>query len=111
MESIDVHFHVVPPEYLEAVRRGAFRQAVELEHRDDGGDMVFHAPEDGVVEPGNEIDLRLSDTRLILEGLDRRGLDAAAIGPSPGQFFYWADPHLGAEIARLMKIGRASCRE
>jgi aminocarboxymuconate-semialdehyde decarboxylase len=108
VESIDVHFHVVPPEYLEAVRRGAFRQAVELEHRDDGEYMVFHAPEDVVVEPGNEIDLRLSDTRLILEGLDRRGLDAAAIGPSPGQFFYWADPHLGAEIARLMNDGIAA---
>jgi aminocarboxymuconate-semialdehyde decarboxylase len=108
MDAIDVHFHVVPPEYLEAVRRGMFRQAVEIERRDGREHMVVHAPEDVVVEPGNEIDLRLSDTRLILEGLDRRRLDAAAIGPSPGQFFYWADPDLGAEIARLMNDGIAA---
>lgn len=108
MDAIDVHFHVVPPEYLEAVRGGTFRQAVEIERRDGREHMVFHAPEDVVVEPGNEIDLRLSDTRLILEGLDRRRLDAAAIGPSPGQFFYWADPDLGAEIARLMNDGIAA---
>jgi aminocarboxymuconate-semialdehyde decarboxylase len=108
VESIDVHFHVVPPEYLEAVRRGTFRQAVEIERRGGREHTVVHAPEDVVVEPGNEIDLRLSDTRLILEGLDRRRLDAAAIGPSPGQFFYWADPDLGAEIARLMNDGIAA---
>ncbi len=108
MDSIDVHFHVVPPEYLEAVRRGMFRQAVEIERRGGREHMVVHAPEDVVVEPGNEIDPRLSDTRLILEGLDRRRLDAAAIGPSPGQFFYWGDPDLGAEIARLMNDGIAA---
>jgi hypothetical protein len=30
MESIDVHFHVVPPEFYDAVRRGAFRDSVEI---------------------------------------------------------------------------------
>jgi aminocarboxymuconate-semialdehyde decarboxylase len=44
----------------------------------------------------------------MLEGLDRRRLDAAAIGPSPGQFFYWADPDLGEQIAQLMNDGIAA---
>jgi aminocarboxymuconate-semialdehyde decarboxylase len=108
MESIDVHFHVVPPEYLEAVRRGTFRQAVEIERRGGRERMVHHAPADVVVEPDSDVDPRLSDARLILEGLDRRRLDAAAIGPSPGQFFYWADPDLGERIARLMNDGIAA---
>ncbi len=108
MASIDVHFHVVPPEFLEAVRRGTFRQAVEIERRGGGERMVFHAPDDVVVEPDTEVDPRLSDVRLILEGLDRRRLDAAAIGPSPGEFFYWTDPDLGERIARLMNDGIAA---
>ncbi|TMI81964.1 MAG: amidohydrolase [Bacillati bacterium ANGP1] len=108
MESIDVHFHVVPPAFLEAVRRGTFREAVEIQRRAGQEFTVYHAPDDVVVEPDNEVDPRLSDERLILEGLDRRRLDAAAIGPSPGQFFYWADPDLGERIARLMNDGIAA---
>ena len=50
MESIDVHFHVVPPEFVEAVRREAFREAVEVE-RDDGRERLrFHAPAGVVLE-------------------------------------------------------------
>ena len=108
MESIDVHFHVVPPEFLDAVRRGRFRQAVEIE-RDAGGErMVHHAPEDVVVEPDTAVDPRLSDDRLILEGMDRRRLDAAAISLSPGLFFYWTEPELGEEIARAANDGMAA---
>jgi aminocarboxymuconate-semialdehyde decarboxylase len=108
MESIDVHFHVVPPEFYEAVRRGAFRQSVEIERRGGAEHMVYHAPPGVVLEPGNEIDTRCSDVRLMLEGLDRRGLDAAAIGPSPGQFYYWADPELAEQVARVINDGIAA---
>jgi aminocarboxymuconate-semialdehyde decarboxylase len=108
MESIDVHFHVVPPEFYEAVRRGAFRQSVEIERRGGAEHMVYHAPPGVVLEPGNEIDTRCSDVRLMLEGLDRRGLDAAAIGPSPGQFYYWAEPELAEQVARVINDGIAA---
>ena len=108
METIDVHFHVVPPEFLEAVRRGTFREAVEIERRGGVERMVYHAPADVVVEPDTEVEPQLSDQRLLVEGLDRRGLDAAAIGPSPGQFFYWTAPDLGEQIARLMNDGIAA---
>ncbi len=108
MESIDVHFHVVPPAFLEAVRRGTFSQVMEIQRRGGREFTVYHAPDTVVVEPDNEVDPRLSDERLILEGLDRRRLAAAAIGPSPGQFFYWADPELGEQIARLMNDGIAA---
>jgi aminocarboxymuconate-semialdehyde decarboxylase len=61
-----------------------------------------------VLEPDNEIDRRCSDVRLMLEGLDRRGLDAAVVGPSPGQFYYWADPELAEQIARVINDGIAA---
>jgi aminocarboxymuconate-semialdehyde decarboxylase len=108
MESIDVHFHVVPPEFYDAVRRGLFRESVEIERRNGADRMVYHAPAGVVLEPDNEIDRRCSDARLMLQGLDRRGLDAAAIGPSPGQFYYWADPELAEQIARVMNDGIAA---
>jgi aminocarboxymuconate-semialdehyde decarboxylase len=108
VESIDVHFHVEPPEFLDAVRRGTFREAVEIERGGRAEHMRYHPPDGVVVEPDTEVDPRLSDVHLILEGMDRRRLDAAAIGPSPGQFFYWADPATGEHIARLMNDGIAA---
>jgi aminocarboxymuconate-semialdehyde decarboxylase len=108
MESIDVHFHVVPLEFYEAVRRGAFRDSVEIERRSGVERMVYHAPPGVVLEPDNEIDRRCSDSRLMLEGLDRRGLDAAVIGPSPGQFYYWADAEVAEQIARVINDGIAA---
>src|SRR5215469_5840509 len=107
MESIDVHFHVVPPEFVDAVRRGSFAETVEL-HRDGGTDrMVYHAPPGVVLEPGTTLPPHLYDERLILEALDRRGLDAAALGPSPEEFYYWAPPAVGARIAALQNDGMA----
>jgi aminocarboxymuconate-semialdehyde decarboxylase len=108
MESVDVHFHVVPDTFYEAVRRGTFREAVEIERRNGAERMVYHAPSGVVLEPDNEIDRRVSDPRLMLEGLDRRGLDAAAVGPSPGQFYYWAGPEVAEQIARVINDGIAA---
>jgi aminocarboxymuconate-semialdehyde decarboxylase len=108
METVDIHFHVVPPEFYDAVRRGAFRESVEMERRNGVERMVYHAPPGVVLEPDNEIDRRCSDAALMLEGLDRRRLDAAAIGPSPGQFYYWADPELAEQVARVMNDGIAA---
>jgi hypothetical protein len=68
VESIDVHFQVVPPDFLNAVRRGTFRQVVEIERRSGRECMLHHAPEDVVVEPDTGVDPRLSDQRLVMEG-------------------------------------------
>lgn len=107
MQSIDVHFHVVPPAFVDAVRRGTFVETVELQ-RDGGTDrMVYHAPPDVVLEPGTTLPPHLYDEGLILEALDRRGLDAAALGPSPEEFYYWAPPAVGARIAAMQNDGMA----
>jgi aminocarboxymuconate-semialdehyde decarboxylase len=107
VRSIDVHFHVVPPGFVDAVRRGTFADTVEL-RRDGGADrMVYHAPADVVLEPGTTLPPQLYDEALILDALDRRGLDAAVLGPSPEEFYYWAPPPAGARIAALQNEGMA----
>jgi hypothetical protein len=91
VRSIDVHFHVVPPRFVDAVRRGEFADTVELV-RDRGADrMTYHAPPDVVLEPGTTLLPHLYDEGLILEALDRRGLDAAAVGLSPEEFYSKAE--------------------
>jgi aminocarboxymuconate-semialdehyde decarboxylase len=107
MRSIDVHFHVVPPGFVDAVRRGAFAETVELAADGGGERMVYHAPPDVVLEPGTTLPPRLYDEGLILDALDRRGLDAAALGPSPEEFYYWAPPAVGARIAAMQNDGMA----
>jgi len=69
--------------------------------------MVYHAPADVVLEPGTTLPPQLYDEALILDALDRRGLDAAALGPSPEEFYYWAPPAVGARIAALQNDGMA----
>jgi aminocarboxymuconate-semialdehyde decarboxylase len=107
VDSIDVHFHVVPPGFVDAVRRGLFAETVEL-RRDGGTDrMVYHAPPDVVLEPGTTLPPHLHDEGLILDALERRGLEAAALGPSPEEFYYWAPPAVGARIAAMQNDGMA----
>ncbi len=108
MESIDIHFHVTPPLFVEAVRRGDFSEVIDIERRGKTDHVLFHAPPDVVVEPGTELDPAEHEVPLIVEGLNRRGLDAAVVGASPGLFFYWAEPALGARIAGALNDGVAA---
>ncbi len=45
---------------------------------------------------------RLSDIELRLKEMDRAGIDIQAVSPAPPQMYYWAEPGLGAEIARMV---------
>ena len=108
MDSIDIHFHVVPPQFVDAVRRDEFREVVHIERANGTDHMLYHAPPDVVVEPDTQLDPAEHDERLILEGLDRRQLDAAVVGPSPGLFFYWVEPALGARLAAALNDGIAA---
>jgi aminocarboxymuconate-semialdehyde decarboxylase len=49
----------------------------------------------------NTLDRRLDD-------MDRAGIDVQAISPSPGQYFYFADPETGREAARAVNDGMAA---
>jgi aminocarboxymuconate-semialdehyde decarboxylase len=107
VQSLDVHFHVVPPAFVDAVRRGTYAEAVHVERAGGVERMIYHAPADVVLEPGTTLPPALYDERRILDALDRRGVDAAVIGPSPEEFYYWTPPGLGARIAAVQNDGMA----
>src|SRR5258706_8540588 len=107
VEAMDVHFHVVPPAFAEALRQGAFAEIVSVTRSAAGESMVFHAPADVPVEPETELEPRQYDERLLLAALQERRLDAAAISPPPELFLYWAPPEIAERIARRMNDGMA----
>jgi len=107
VDAIDIHCHVVSPRFVDAVRRGTFADTVQTERRDGVERMIYHAPADVVLEPGTTLKVELYDERLIIEALNRRKLDAAVIGPSPEEFYYWTAPEVGERIARMQNDGFA----
>ena len=50
--------------------------------------------------------LNTLDTRLV--DMNRLGIDVQAISPSPGQYFYFADPETGRDAARAVNDGMAA---
>ena len=45
---------------------------------------------------------KLSGVELRLKDMDRMGIDIQAISPAPNQTYYWTDPGMGAEVARMV---------
>jgi aminocarboxymuconate-semialdehyde decarboxylase len=43
---------------------------------------------------------KLSDVATRLKDMDRMGVDVQAISPAPAQYYYYADPDFGLELAR-----------
>src|SRR5579862_8240182 len=96
LDRIDVHFHVVPPSFAEAMRRGDFESVVSIVPAGPVEQMVLHAPADVPVEPETELEPAQYDDRLLRAALDARKLDAAAVSPPPELFFYWTEPAIAA---------------
>jgi aminocarboxymuconate-semialdehyde decarboxylase len=107
MPAIDVHFHVLPPLLVDAVRRHAFDGVVDVDSSKATAELIFHAPAGVPAEPGPAIRPQLVDVCLILAEMDRRKLDAAAISPPPQLFAYWTPPEVGERIARAVNDGLA----
>src|SRR5271166_3853653 len=107
LATIDIHFHVAPPRFVDAVRRRDFSGAVEIDSATGADRLVFHAPPGVAVEPDSALRPQVHDPTLILAAMDRRKLDVAAISPPPELLMYWAPPDLGARIARAMNDGMA----
>ena len=45
---------------------------------------------------------KLSTIEVRLKDMDRMGIDVQAVSPAPNQTYYWAEPGLGAELARMV---------
>jgi aminocarboxymuconate-semialdehyde decarboxylase len=110
MPAIDIHFHVLPASFVDAVRRHAFDGIVDIDSTKATAELVFRAPPAVALESGPAIRPQLVDRGLILAEMDRRKLDAAAISPPPQLFAYWAPPDIGERIARAVNDGLAEMR-
>ena len=106
MNAIDIHFHAVPPLFVDALRAHAFAASVEMKREGDLDRLIFHAPA-GVPVEAASIKPRQFDRTLLLQALDERLLSAAAISPPPELFMYWAPAELGARMATIMNDGFA----
>jgi aminocarboxymuconate-semialdehyde decarboxylase len=107
MDTIDIHFHIVPPRFVDLVRRQELREIVDVVVAPEVDRLTFRPPPGVVIEPDTAIRPHVFEPRLILDALDRRGLDAAAVSPPPEFFLYWAPPALGGLIARTFNDGVA----
>jgi aminocarboxymuconate-semialdehyde decarboxylase len=45
---------------------------------------------------------KLSTVETRLKDMDRMGIDIQAVSPAPNQTYYWTDPELGADLARMV---------
>src|SRR5215467_1409939 len=100
MTAIDIHFHAVPAPLVEALRRRAFSETVEIVKDSDVDRMVFHAPPEVVVEPSVTIKPEQYEPQLIIEAMEQRKLAGAAVSLPPELFLYWASPDIGERLTR-----------
>jgi aminocarboxymuconate-semialdehyde decarboxylase len=105
--AIDIHFHVVPRLFVDALHRLSFDQAVEIVSSPNVDRLVFHAPQGVVVEPSTTLAPSQYDEMLILQAMDQRKLKAAAVSLPPELFLYWTYPELGERMARTINDGFA----
>ncbi len=92
---VDIHAHFGVPA-AEALVRGAMAgPPPALAFTSPATDRVNAAMFAEIGSVLNGVDRRLAD-------MDRLGVDVQAISPSPGQYYYFADPELGRDAARLV---------
>jgi aminocarboxymuconate-semialdehyde decarboxylase len=94
-QVIDIHCHVMTPE-AEDLTRPYFTP-------DKDPFFGFSGPASAAYNASHfsEIVPLLTDPELRLREMDRMGVDVQAISVAPPQYFYWAEPDLGAKAARV----------
>jgi aminocarboxymuconate-semialdehyde decarboxylase len=108
VDTIDIHFHVLPQLLIDRVRSHDFAGLIEIARTRDIHELTYRRLPAGLtVEQGPPLLPALFDDRLILAEMDRRRLAAAAISPPPQLFAYWTPPEMGERIARAVNDGLA----
>jgi aminocarboxymuconate-semialdehyde decarboxylase len=93
---IDIHAHVTTPEAQEI--------AAPLFRPDLDPFVGFSGPVSDAYnrEHFAEIEPKLSLPEVRLRDMDRMGVDVQAISVAPPQYFYWAEPEVGAKLCGLI---------
>lgn len=93
--TVDIHCHVETPEATDLVRG--------VSHPPDAA-MVFANDATREVNRRQQETIRTAITSVAarLQHMDRTGIDIQALSTAPGQYYYWAQPELGRQTARLI---------
>jgi aminocarboxymuconate-semialdehyde decarboxylase len=93
--TIDLHAHVLTPACL-ALVEGMMQPRMEPF-------SYFGGDETNTYQVGHlkEIGDKLTDPAVRLADMDRMGIDIQAISVAPPQYYYWTDPALGQQLARM----------
>ncbi len=90
---VDIHSHVLAPAAAAlAAKHNPPREVMDF----------FSSDATRAVNRQQGADVREKYTMARLADMDRQGVDMQVIAPPPGQFYYWAEADLGAELARLV---------
>jgi aminocarboxymuconate-semialdehyde decarboxylase len=100
--TVDIHCHVLTPAADDLVK--------PLYHPES--DPLFRFANAATREvnrlQGQAIRTRITSVEARLKEMDRQGIDMQAISPAPGQYYYWTEPEMGLEAARLCNDNIAS---
>lgn len=94
--TVDIHCHVFTPE-ADKLAQSAFKPDFEsmIKFSNDATRDVNRKQTETIGKKLTSVETRLAD-------MDRLGIDMQAISPAPPQYYYWAEPELGRETARLV---------
>lgn len=97
--TIDLHCHIVTPGVERLVKDTPQKQGEPtfLAHQ-YGEASALHNQK---VFSSDKMRARMADIGTRLNEMEAMGVDIQVVSPSPGQYYYWADPDLAEEIVRL----------
>lgn len=94
--AVDIHCHILTPE-AEALVKPHFRPETDPLFK-------FASPETREVNrlQAQSICDRITSVETRLKVMDKAGIDVQAVSTAPSQYYYWTDPEIGRESARLI---------
>ncbi len=102
MRVIDFHAHVIPPDFVTAMRSGTAPDDIRMETMDSQPWVVhrqgYRYP---LLETFHDVDARL-------RAMDAAGIDIAVLSCPPTLFLYWCDAPTAVDAARVINDGIAA---
>jgi aminocarboxymuconate-semialdehyde decarboxylase len=100
MQTVDIHNHVLPREMIDAIAREPAKYGTE----------IVGSAESPQLKRGRfvwPLEAEFYDADAKVEVMARKRIDVSCLSITPQAFFYWLDPAVGIEAARLCNDGIA----